>query len=162
MARRRYFRYYPRTRAAKKKWASHLKQGQIAANNSFGYQILCENAISTNTPVPTIIKVGNVKVQGDGFCQGVTVNTSMTLFVMYIPEGFSADSDTPREHPEWIMAWKQIDLATTNQASSEVNSFSVSSRLKRNLNSGDKVIVGVYTSAQCAINYTCMYYTCAN
>nr|WCR62157.1 MAG: capsid protein [Smacoviridae sp.] len=166
-------RYYRRTRVVrpKKKWASNMKQGTLNATTPIA--ILVENSLQGSSPTPVVVKAGNFKIQGD-----LTVYISaaaaqvarMTLLVFWLPEGLTADSDAAgaivSNHPEWILAWKQLDtVGSTSQGNLAASGFSFSSRLKRNLNSGDKICIAFLndtSAAQPTIKYTCQYWTCAN
>ena len=176
MARRRYFRYYPRTRVAKKKWASNFKTYYLSSDTSpyVPYQVLVENKQQDGAPTPTVIKCGNFKVQGDVNLSNVSSFPDvlyMRAFVLFVPEGWNMNllSDIPLQHPEWIMSWTVIDLPiAAAQAASGGNKFSFSSRLKRNLNSGDKVVVYFQSDVLVSpgpttqINFSAQYWTCAN
>ena len=48
------------------------------------------------------------------------------------------DAGTPLLHPEWIMAWKGIELDAQTPAGKQVM---LSSNLSRNLNSGDSIVL---------------------
>lgn len=194
MARRRYYRRPVRVVAAKKKWATNFKYGHveqpITSAAAEGYQLLVANSLQTSLPTPVIIKTGNFKVQGD--C-AISISGSsgygysgmmITLYVMYLPEalvsqqaeGTNVMSRAVEDHPEWIMAWKVIDtnlLTSTNITSNSVG-FSFSSRLKRNLNSGDSVaLITIIKNAGSGtgstapnftfrLNYAVQYWTCSN
>lgn len=143
------------------------------SNGSGGSNIaaLVANSAQTSTPTPIILKVGNIKLQGDATYtsgSGSVTNPALILMVFYLPEGIAMNDSTAgnvaAQHPEWIMAWKMIDV----QVGSGVvpaSSFSVSSRLKRNLNSGDRICIGYMHSdplQTVRINFAAQYWTCAN
>lgn len=149
-------RYYRRRSVRvvkpKKRWASQLKGFQIGPLNVgtttpvAGITTLVENSVETATPTPVIVKTGNFKVQGDCYISSTTQAAliEMMLYVIYLPQGVSPTSGETatalvESHPEWILSWKCIDMNTVGQQS--VNGFSFSSRLKRNLNSGDQVAI---------------------
>ena len=154
MARRRWYRRYPRVVAAKKKWATNIvtntlyTQGSTTSGKTSNAVPLVENTPQSATPTPSILKCGNFKVQGD--CMfgdaGTTIvippGIQVVLYVLYIPEGLSLTSlDLIVErHPEWIMGWKVIDATAGSSALANSTTFSFSTRLKRNLNSGDRVV----------------------
>lgn len=192
MARRRYYRRSVRVVPAKKKWASNitqitLRQGRPNAGGGpiGNFHPLVTNSASNSTPTPVIIKTGNFKVQVDAVAQlNITEVSSVNVivFIAFLPEGYSysatsADSgaDLMKAHPEWIMAWKQIDFTSANgQATNNSATANFSSRLKRNLNSGDRIVFGTaYPAAEVKpssdslgnlFTYTvaCQYWTCAN
>lgn len=177
MARRRYFRYYPRTRVAKKKWATNYKTIECSNNSSaiYKYEVLCENKAQSGTPTPVILKAGNFKIQGDCSVSNPSPSTLgilyLRVFVLYVPEGWALTNlgAIVTDHPEWIMAWSAVDLPVTSAAqTSGGNKFSLSSRLKRNLNSGDKIVFYIdptVTSSDNAVIHVlgaAQYWTCAN
>lgn len=172
MPRRRYYRRYIRA-APKKKWASNLVSGVIGTegsgeSNNF---VLVNNSSQAATPTPIIVKTGNFKVQGDAYLDvragGVGAYIGAQVFVVYTPEGVESNFDTViGTHPEWILAWTTLDLPITNAATVTAGSrFSFSSRLKRNLNSGDRIrlIVRGGTANNIVVcRFTAQYFTCAN
>lgn len=174
MARRRYYRRAIRV-VPKKKWATNFKTITCSSSTTAGkYEILAENKAQAGSPTPTIVKCGNFKVQGD--CS--VANTASVLgilylrvFVLYVPEGWSVSniSQIPEQHPEWIMAWSAVDLPTSAaNTTSGGNKFSVSSRLKRNLNSGDMIVFYMDptydsdTSPLISVLGAAQFWTCAN
>ncbi|AYA60340.1 hypothetical protein [Bovine serum-associated circular virus] len=123
------------------KWSPHLliqpmtmeaTQGEFAS-----YQLIAKNSSDTSIPVPSVIKVKNFKVSIDtsapsDFSQGMKY---LNAYLMYVPEGITLNTDTAKNHPEWIIAWRGIN--DTNQ--SDRDNYVLSSRLARNLNSGDAI-----------------------
>ena len=111
-----------------------------AGNTSFHYVTICANDSHTAVaPTATIIKCGNFKTNFS-----ITYNTDnpvlacvlFKLVVLYVPQGYTAINDELIEkHPEWVLGWTQF---------SPVNGSTVTfgSKLKRNLNSGDEIILG--------------------
>lgn len=192
MARRRYYRRSVRVVPAKKKWASNitqitLRQGRpnVGGGPIGNFHPLVSNSAGNSTPTPVIIKTGNFKVQVDAVSSlNLTTVSSVNVivFIAFLPEGYSYSATDPdsgatlmKQHPEWIMAWKQIDFtSSTGQATNNSATANFSSRLKRNLNSGDKIIFGTaYPAAEAKpepandgnyFSYTvaCQYWTCAN
>lgn len=173
---RRYYRRRTVTVRPKKKWATNLTQGNISsASGGTPYATLVQNTAQTSSPTPIIIKCGNFKIQGD---VSVAFNTSRTsspwiaLLVFFLPEGTTLNGDTANaiveNHPEWILAWKQLDVTLSTTSASQIfaaSGFSFSSRLKRNLNSGDKICMGFTNDdgqAFPTIKFTAQYWTCAN
>ena len=180
MPRRRYYRRPVRVVAAKKKWATNITSASLYAQipgqetNAGAYE-LCVNSQQATTPTPVIVKTGNFKIQGDCYVASSATlgsNTQLTLYVMYLPEGMGVSTNTHyatlvSNHPEWIMAWKVLDM-TSGVSTSNGTAFSFSSRLKRNLNSGDSVALvavarnGIAQPIQVTVNFTAQYWTCAN
>lgn len=168
-------RYYKRTRVVRprKRWATNFKQGRLetGANET---AILVENTTQSSSPTPVIVKCGNFKLQGDlssVSTQGYNTVPRITIVVFFLPQGVELTATTANgileNHPEWILVWKQIDASGVGSGNYvQGSTFSVSSRLKRNLNSGDRVCIG-YTNDTAGvvsptIKFTCQYWTCAN
>lgn len=189
MARRRYYRRSVRVVPAKKKWATCMNVGAITATGSsgstspapavavHGQDILVRNSSQSSTPTPVVVKAGNFKIQGDcviSATTGPTATTSVIVYIVYLPEVVMSSANvlsTISDHPEWIMAWKLVDVNTSSSSTTNSNSFSFSSRLKRNLNSGDGIaIVAVLRDATpptgntytVRLNYNAQWWTCSN
>lgn len=158
MARRRYYRRSVRVVPAKKKWASNIVTQRLVHNTdnpAYNYITLVSNSTESSTPTPIIIKTGNFKVQVDAVASIETTQRRLAgaiAMIIYLPQGYALSTASPNsafrdlmvQHPEWIMAWKQLDFSSASgAATSESVSVSFSSRLKRNLNSGDKIVFGV-------------------
>lgn len=194
---RRYYKKRTVVVRPKKKWATNfttlgepttktlnLTPGQV--NTLTFNNILVQNTAQTASPTPVIVKTGNFKVKGDmklSFIQASgTQSSSMTscvIYIMYIPEGITASATLISAHPEWIMAWSPVDInmdvVSSTMNIQNVNKFSFSSRLKRNLNSGDRIeCLTVFnfgpspTAGNVSIDVTvspailCQYWTCSN
>lgn len=176
----RYYRRRYRTivRAPKKKWATNIVNfNQDTAGNTaeqFGVVDLVKNSTQSSNPTPVIIKTGNFKIQGDVYVQPASTGaaTEVSLYVMYVPEGITlATAASARAlimaHPEWILSWKFINANIVNStAMDNSDSFSFSSRLKRNLNSGDSIqlVCLCYSTNMTKAVFAGMaqYWTCAN
>lgn len=175
---RRYYRRRTVVRAPRKKWGSNIHNYNITtagtAQLQGGSTNLVQNSVSTANPTPVIIKAGNFKVQGDAFfiTSGAT-QVELSMYVIYLPEGVTpADAAGYQTliaaHPEWVLAWKFISANRVSQAATDQSlSFSLSSRLKRNLNSGDRIVlVGIAAAGNSltSANFAglCQYWTCAN
>lgn len=169
MARRYYTRYRPRTYRAKRKWSPTLVNGTITTSAQAGttataFVVLCENSanVGTNTPVSTIVKVKNARVVLDPQSNvGSSIRNSFYA-IMYVPQGYQLTAETPTQHPEWIMVWRTIDTAGDSR------NITMSSRLTRNLNSGDKIVLyhsmvnvgtGLITSG---VTFFASFVTCNN
>ena len=186
---RYYRRRYTRTvvRAPKKKWASNFRdvnmevqnQTQLAAD-VYVTRDLAENKSETTSPTPVIIKTGNFKLQGDYYIlnSGAPVDqytvTGM-LYIIYLPEGVSPVNPAGAQqlvtnHPEWILGWRVIDFSVTTleqYQAQDVTKVSLTSRLKRNLNSGDKIVCLVLiqnmpSGCKFVSKGMCQFWTCAN
>ena len=142
MQRYKYKNSYVKKVYPRKRWASNIftensiltvLAGQTTA---FASTRICSNALQTATPTPVIVKFGRCKVKGDvrtDLDNGINF-VSGTMFLVYVPEGFTIDLNLIRQHPEYIIGWTQISLDSGN-------TFSFSSSLKRNLNSGDSIMM---------------------
>lgn len=161
---RRYYRRRTVVVRPKKKWASNFTAANLNIANSATVakaadgKVLVQNSVQSSNPTPTIVKAGNFKVQGDCyFAANVTSNPLIqcVVYVMYVPQGFTLSTATDYEtiidsHPEWIMAWKMLDM---NGVTQSVNSFTFSSRLKRNLNSGDSIQLIAIAEASTPVSF---------
>lgn len=136
---------------------------------------LAENKTETNSPTPVVVKTGNFKMQFDLIAQNINATPNMTVYIMYCPEGVNpagglALRDFMLKHPEWVIAWRKIDLDffSGSPGNSQTNRITMSSRLKRNLNSGDKVNVylfstsGVVATSGVKLSGMCQFWSCAN
>lgn len=149
-------RYYKRrSYKPRKKWNSNFYNSVMkvilpSLNTQTGYaqlynqHTLIENPIQPISGSSTnIVKVKNIKVQlaATGAADASPeLLYSMQLAIVFMPEGYVADATVLQKHPEWLMAYK---LVTLDSASSMPINVSISSRLARNLNSGDKIALVV-------------------
>lgn len=172
-------RYYTKRTVVvrpKKKWASIMKSNSFtpaALTSGSSVKVaqydLVINSADSATPTPIIVKTGNFKVYG-------TLNTDITEaniqklwnvtgYIMYCPQGYTYTDDMTAitNHPEYIMG-----RTTMKFVPGQNSSFSISSRLKRNLNSGDsiKLLIAIHkdSSLTGTLNtyLNLQYYTCAN
>ena len=176
----RYYRRRYRTivRAPKKKWASNIAALTMSttgsATNQYATQTLVNNATELASPTPVIVKTGNIRVQGDYRFTTTSAGgvAGVSLYVVFGPQGVSISSDLEafniiNNHPEWIMAWKYLGANKSSGTSAEnSDAFTFSSRLKRNLNSGDSIqlICRAQGSNMSSVTISGMaqYWTCAN
>lgn len=122
------------------KWSPHLLIQPISFETGTGdfasYQLVAKNSTDTTVPVPSVIKVKNFRVSIDTSAPvGAYAVDYFNVYLMYVPEGITINTDTPKNHPEWIITWKGIDNSTGNG----IENIVMSSRLARNLNSGDGI-----------------------
>lgn len=160
----------------KKRWASIMKMSNSSpAALTSGTTVkvfqhdLVINSADNATPTPIIIKTGNFKLTG-------TLNTDITeaninklynvsAYLMYCPQGYSYVDDVSAvtNHPEYIMGRTQFRYVPGQNTT-----CSLSSRMKRNLNSGDKVCLVVVVNKETSLTGQLLmwlnwqYYTCAN
>lgn len=168
---RRYTRNYRRYGNFKRrKWSPVFVSAtaNLTPPSNFNFVPLAQNTanVGTNAPISTIIKVKNFKVVADIIATRDTstppagASPSLVFSIMFVPQGYAITQTLMVDHPEWIMAWRAIDYATTN-------TVQVSSRLSRNLNSGDQVVLfftrnvsGV--SVDLAFGFQIYFVTCNN
>lgn len=185
---RRYYRSRIRYVAPKKKWASNIVNGTVtlsiigsgvqgAISGVFGQYTLAENKTQSFAPTPTIIKTANFRVQGiitfDIEPGSMATVTDLNCYIIYMPEGVSnVTRDVINAHPEWIMGWTKINIISPpGPGNAYATKFSVTSKkLKRNLNSGDKIVLGFVGETDYTENstltenlpITCQFTSCAN
>ena len=159
----KYRKYYAKRSYPRKRWASNiltmntlltLPNGVKSASE---VETLCINSSQSTTPTPVMIKFGRVKVKGDVRTDVDSNNNYVSgiMYVVFCPQGMTVDQFLIDNHPEYILGWTQISLDSGN-------SFSFSSSLKRNLNSGDKICIlfqiNSVNSVQAVRNFN-FYYT---
>lgn len=158
---KRTYRYRRLRTYPKQKWSINTVQlgfnAPLVAASSFSVQSgsVVENpsrngvsGAAVNTP-SSILKCSHIKLKGV-FNAGMIAGQSALLMLMYCPEGINpnlANTSTDNigssiffAHPEWVMAWNRMDYSDAGQK----NEFSLTSRLKRNLNPGDSIRFIVY------------------
>ena len=126
---------YPR-----KRWASNIKSDVASLSllttttSSFVTSVVCQNASQSSTPTPVIVKFARLKLKGDIRFSATNVSqfTSGMVYAVFVPEGNSLNADLVANHPEYILGWTVLSMDSGN-------SFSLTSTLKRNLNSGDSI-----------------------
>lgn len=166
---RYYRRRYTRVVKPKVKWASNISQIALpppttgASDTRYGYVTpICANAGQVAVPIPTIVKCGNFKVQMDSVFESNDVGTMInaTAYIIYVPEGAgpvaAANPPNPTtleyfnwiegivtKHPEWLLGCKMMGSDWVAQSRANYDRVQFSTRLKRNLNSGDAVCLAV-------------------
>lgn len=161
-----------RTRRRGKKWSPvlvSLSSNVNVAGDTATYvamnEGICSNSNNTaQAPTATVIKVGNIKVSFDMWKSGTFLGLA-EVYIMFRPQGMNIDASYCVAHPEYIMCWRTFDVINDNQ------SITIQSRLKRNLNSGDSIILYVRyknivapttPQSSLAINGIVSYVCCAN
>lgn len=158
-----------RTRRRGKKWSPVLVplsgSGQVPNNTTeytfFNHDICINSTNSNQAPTATVIKCGNVKASFDMWKSANFIGLA-EVYIMFKPQGMTVDASYCVAHPEYIMCWRTFDVINDNQ------SVTIQSRLKRNLNSGDSIIVFIrYRSSVAAagtlyITGLASYVCCAN
>lgn len=158
MVRRRY--YYRRTIRPKQKWAINTVDTPLFSGTSLSISSgesgsvginVCTNSTrignngSTSVSAAQVLKTGRWKYRG--VILGPTSGVSYVFYLVYVPEGYFSSSDDFTistsntgldifyQHPEWVLAWTRKDYISSDQS----NEVSLTSRLKRNLNTGDSI-----------------------
>ena len=177
---RRYYRRRTVTVRPKKKWSSNIlliNQGQ-AHGPRFVLE-LCSNSSQSTSPTPVVVKAGNFKLRLDSqltTAGGMSISNwpSVSFYVMYLPEGFVFTASPSHaelisyitKHPEWILANSIAGSNTASASKWDLETVSFSSRLKRNLNSGDKIVlIGVQeddNALDLDVRGVVRFWTCAN
>lgn len=140
----------PRTRyvVAKKKWTPAFASGNVELTNvvPFATANLAENSANTAAPpTATVIKVKNFKVNVDIVQTTATTVTVAVIGVFFVPERYQPTFDIFELHPEWCMGWRMISVSGLSEPAVQF-----SSRLTRNLNSGDRICLVVRSSTAAA------------
>lgn len=153
MARRRYRRY---SRRRTGKYSPNITRlGPNSYNiqpqtRDFQIVTLVENEGYNASRGNNILRVKNVELN----VQFETANVAAAYniesccgYILFIPEGYSINIDTPIQHPEWIMAYKffgspdpELGSITEPQVVSPQRVQRITSRLSRNLNTGDRIV----------------------
>lgn len=102
---------------------------------------LVVNSTETATPTPTIIKTKHFKMSVDTY---VSTPANIALgpivaYIMYVPQGYTLATNTPVDHPEWVLSWRSIDTGSALAGTTYHANVTMSSSLSRNLNSGDAI-----------------------
>lgn len=134
-------------------WAKQLILVGIDSSSSQSNTVAA-NGNAVSIPTPNIVTVGNFRVKGDITLPSSTigVNSYCFIFIAYVPEGVNVDNNTAigqwfEKHPEYVMAWKPVPLPAGSEGSGAQSAvFSLSSNLKRRLNSGDTVRLMMYSN----------------
>lgn len=151
-------RYYRKRRIYKKskaRWSSRITnindQQTVPANGQLFFgRALATNPAQEVTTISQKYTVKNVWMQFnlESNLEGSSVDNTQ-IFVLYIPQGYTATANTPYEHPEWIMAYRYIGTPTASNQPG-YGPLIVKSRLARTLDTGDEIkwmLLGVNSSA---------------
>ena len=124
----------------KKRWASNIISANTTVNVGVGQSggnetySICTNSLQTATPTPVLVKFGRLKISGDvRFTDNsYSLYSSCILYAMFVPQGSTLSSDLIQQHPEYLLGWTTISMDSGS-------AFTLTSSLKRNLNSGDSI-----------------------
>lgn len=142
-------RYYKR----RSNWSSNINKiiNQVvqapASSEFYGYIPLTRNPEQSDTSVSQQYTVKNVEFSFDiSGASNATIHNieHLTVYIIYVPQGFTVDSTIINKHPEWIMAYRYLggpdyDLATSTNSFNFRNPLRVKSRLARRLQTGDSI-----------------------
>lgn len=147
MARRRYRRY----RRRRAKWSSNIQRFRdtriTEATLPFNEFIeLATCPAQSNSLVSQIYTFKNVEVTMQievPTTTGFSVIEGLTAYVMYLPEKFDPYYDLPKDHPEWIMAYRYLGSPEQEVAGATGirNPLRFKTRLARKMNTGDRIIL---------------------
>lgn len=152
---------YKRLRYYKQKWSINTVQLTFSVPAASSSTFCVSSAAISENPsrnsvsgqsvstASSILKCAHIKVKGV-FNSGMIQGQSVLMALMYCPEGINPNitgaslndigSSIFYTHPEWIIGWTRMDYSDAAQR----NEFSLTSRLKRNLNPGDSIRLVVY------------------
>lgn len=169
---RYYRRRYTRVIKPKKKWASCIATWNRTDVVNPYVTTLATNSVQSGTPTPSILKVGNFKITADliaNFGETGSANIIATIYILFVPEGIidSQIKNIPTQHPEYIMATKVSGSSFQTGSSFALDTVNVSTRLKRNLNSGDRVVMFIDFAStmyptSVTISGNVRYWACSN
>lgn len=166
----RYYRRYSKTivKKPKKTW----NVGQLFAKydtqqfveDNLAITTICQNSLDNATPTATVIQAKHIKVYGSIALHsnvtqaGAATPLMVTSYILYVPQIVyksidSASSQTSalytylinlvRDHPEWIMAQKNINVKYNGglPGENDITKFTqTTGKMKRNLKSGDRIL----------------------
>ena len=150
MARRYRNRRYFRKRG---RWSSNIgnvEQGvsYLSNRSSFTSLILCKNPIQSADTISQKYTIKNVEFQFIIEADSAYISNveNLCVYLVYVPQGYSVQSDFINYHPEYIMGYKF--LGTPNDDNDNFrNPLIIKSRLARKLNTGDSInLVTTYTN----------------
>lgn len=145
---------------------------------------ITQNALASATPTPAVVKTGNVQCKL--FINAVPAEGSLNklqymirCYVVFVPEGVVPTSNWPSQHPEYIMTkglkcvqnyWRvQVGEAGATPMINQTAlvNMQFSSRLKRNLNTGDAlyfmmVVEPIEVACTYRVQGEIQYFACYN
>lgn len=147
-------RYYTKA-VGRQRFASftQLKSMRMPLNGGVAHGVitLVNNEVNQNQYVPPVMKVKCLKAQltAPACPAPIIQNTGMFRgYLMYLPQGVNFQvglqqlngdlvlTGTIEQHPEWIMAQKNIYISADT-----TNAVYITSPLTRNLQSGDRIVL---------------------
>lgn len=138
-------------RKPKVKWSPHMEtvnyEITLSAGSNFAFypHVVAANATDSHLPSVPVVQATRINFQGHMSTTG-TANTDWFAYIMYVPEGMDAGLATVdnwiafiNQHPEYIMTRKIVDPGDT--ANNTATNISIQTRMRRNLNSGDQIVL---------------------
>lgn len=138
-------------RKPKVKWSPHVEtvnyQVTMGSGTNFTFypHVIAANASDSHLPSVPVVQVTRINFQGQLGTAG-TANLDWFAYIMYIPEGMDAGLATVdnwiafiNQHPEYIMARRIVDPGDVSNNTTAT--ISLQTRMRRNLNSGDQVVL---------------------
>lgn len=141
MARRRSRRF----RRSSKRWSSNIQEigglFSATAGTWSNSETIIQNPVQTPSLVTQRYTVKNVEISFD--IDGVDTNyiEGITVYIMFVPQGFTVTDDYNLQHPEYIMAYKYLGSPTEDVGGQQYQPIRIRSRLARKLDSGDQLIL---------------------
>lgn len=142
---------YKRRYYKKSKYASNIIDigpSEFVLNQNgwnFTEVTLVTNPAYSPTTTSSISKVKNVEVAMNFDCTSIVTKRdieNLQFYIVYVPEGMYVGNDYIQKHPEFIMAMRYYgEPSGDNDASAQSFVLKIKSRLARNLNTGDKIIL---------------------
>lgn len=134
----------------KVKWSPHMEtiseSLNVSANAAYAYypHVICANAGDSHLPTVPVVQVTRINFQGH--LANNQTSAEWYLYFIFVPEGLDSTLATwagwqayINAHPEYIMA-RTIGTSDFATSGNTTTTLRLSTRMKRNLNSGDQVI----------------------
>lgn len=148
----KYRRYRKYSRRAHGKWSPNITRLGPNTFNIGGQSrehvihTLIENPVYENTKANNVLRTKNVECTIEFESPANTGSIfleSCTAYIMFLPEGYITNNDTPIQHPEWIMAYQFFGspMAEYDEPQTLKPLKRIRSRLSRNLNTGDRIVL---------------------
>lgn len=143
----KYTRYRKYTRRGRRKtWSTRLtninvSQLTTAGNSFFIFRTLATNPAQDDNTVSQRFTVKNVHAQVNIELQSGNndVVENLQHYIMYVPQGYTLNEQTPYDHPEWIMAHRFLGSPQPDVAN-YYPPQTLFTRLARKLDTGDRVV----------------------
>ena len=139
-------RNYYRT---KKPWSSNFSEGELSANLqpgslATGTAKLCENPAQTSSQVSQPFTVSRIQLNLQAFVATTFSDTIAAveraqIGIFYVPQSYPLNENLFLTHPEWLMAYKYIGIPSNQKNGILIPSISITSKLKRTLQTGDAI-----------------------